>query len=127
MYKVEIINKDEMSFTVKSKGHEFVVDLKGSGITPPDTLLAGLGSCLGVYVRKYVEGAKLAVKDFTITVEADFGKEPPMAFRQISVAIDLKGADIDERRKKALIEFVKNCPVHNTLKAGPEISIRCLS
>lgn len=37
---------------------------------------------------------------------------------------DLKGAVLDERRRKALLEFVKNCPVHNTLKVNPLVDIK---
>ncbi|MFH1753967.1 MAG: hypothetical protein ABH875_07265 [Candidatus Omnitrophota bacterium] len=39
-------------------------------------------------------------------------------------SIDLKGSQLDDRRKKAFMEFIENCPVHNTLKANPDISFR---
>jgi uncharacterized OsmC-like protein len=44
-----------------------------------------------------------------------------MRFKQIKVSIDLKTDKFDENRRKALFEFVKNCPAHNTLKNDPEI------
>lgn len=127
MYRVEVSNKGDSLFNVKSKDCEFTVDTKGEGVTPPDTLLASLGSCVGVYIRKYAEGSKLDIKEFCVTVEADFAKEAPAAFRNINVSIDLQGAGIDERRRKAMLEFVKNCPVHNTLEAKPVIDIKIKS
>ena len=102
MYHVDITNSGDYSFKVKSKDYEFVIDVGGKGVTPPDTLLASIGSCLGVYVRKYTEGAKLALDEFGISVEADLSKEHPVCFRQINVRIDLKGAKFDDRRLNAL-------------------------
>ena len=124
MYHVDVVNSGDSIFEVKSKDGEFVVDTKGKGITPPDALLASIGSCMGVYIRKYCEGARIPIPGFTVTAEADFAKEPPFRFKDIKVSIDLKGATIDERRKAALLEFIKNCPVHNTLKNAPDFIIK---
>ena len=127
MYKIDITHSKDYLFEVKSAGFEFEIDAKGkTGVTPPDVLLASVGSCLGVYIRKYAEGAKLDLSGFKIGVEAEFAKEPPLSFKLINVTIDLKGAKLDERRQKALLEFIKNCPVHNTLKANPEVGIKLI-
>jgi uncharacterized OsmC-like protein len=124
MYHVDITNTGDYSFKVKSKDYEFIVDIKGEGITPPDTLLASLGTCVGVYVRKYAEGAKLTLPEFNISVDADFCKEIPVCFRKINVDVDLKGMQLDDYRMKAMLKFVKNCPVHNTIKNNPEVEIK---
>ena len=123
MYHIDITNTGDSKFKVRSVSAEFTVDTKGGGMTPPDTLLASIGSCIGVYIRKYCEGSKLPVSGFTIAVDADFTKEPPLRFKDIKVSVDLKGAVVDDRRKKALLEFIKNCPVHNTLKNDPVFTI----
>ena len=123
MYHVDITNSGGYTFKVKSKDYEFIIDVGGKGVTPPDALLASIGSCLGVYVRKYAQGAKLSLNEFSISVDADFSKEPPVCFRKINIKIDLKGAELDDRRINALREFIKNCPVHNTIKGAPEVII----
>ncbi len=123
MYHVDVTNTGDSKFSVKSADGEFTVDTKGGAVTPPDTLLASIGSCIGVYIRKYCEGAKVPITGFTISVDADFTKDAPMRFKDIKVSIDLKGAVIDDRRKKAMLEFIKNCPVHNTLKNDPSFTI----
>jgi uncharacterized OsmC-like protein len=123
MYHVDIANSGDYYFKVKSKDSEFSVDTKGKGMTPPDVLLASLGSCIGVYLRKYAEGAKLELAEFSISVDADLSQEKPVCFRKINVEVDLKGAKFDERRIRSLHEFVENCPVHMTLKNNPEVAI----
>jgi putative redox protein len=123
MYHVELLGNPDYSFTVKSGDYQFTVDLKGEGISPPDTLLASLASCIGVYINKYCQGSNLKVSSFSINAEAELSKEKPVCFKQIKVSVDLKGAVLDERRKSALLEFIRNCPVHNTLHSNPAIDI----
>ncbi|MCU0652098.1 MAG: OsmC family protein [Candidatus Omnitrophica bacterium] len=124
MYQVDITNRGEYAFKVKAKDYELTADIKGNSITPPDLLLASLGTCIGVYLRKYIEGARLKLPGFDVNVQADFPKDPPFYFSKIKVNIKLQGILLDERRLKALYEFLKNCPVHSTLKNNPEVEIK---
>jgi len=126
MYRVEVTHNRDMAFSVKAGESEFSIDAKGKGLTPLDALLAGLGSCIGVYIRKYAEGSKLQLENFKVNVSAELSKESPFSFRYINVEIDLKPGLIDERRQKALLEFVKNCPAHNTLKSNPVIEFKLI-
>ncbi|MCM8761468.1 MAG: OsmC family protein [Candidatus Omnitrophica bacterium] len=125
MYRADVTYIGNRSFSVKTKNATFIIDADGKdGATPPDAFLASLGSCIGVYIRKYAEGARLALSRFDITVEGDLGKEPPFYFRQIKVDVNFQEpSGLDERRKNAMLEFVKNCPLHNTLKHATEIDI----
>jgi uncharacterized OsmC-like protein len=126
MYKIEITHNQDMSFTAKAGQDEFIIDAKGQGLTPLDALLAGLGSCIGVYIRKYATGSKLELNNFKISVSAELSSQSPFAFKRIDVQIDFKDCLLDERRQKALLEFIKNCPAHNTLKGGPEIGFKLI-
>lgn len=123
MYKVELENKGDLFFNAKSKDYVFNIDPKGKGMSPPDVLLASLGSCLGVYLRKYLENSDLAINEFKITVEADLSQETPVCFREINVKIDTRDVRLDDKRKNAIIEFIKNCPIHNTFKYNPVVNI----
>ena len=114
MYKIEVTHNQDLAFSVKAGESEFIVDAKGKGLTPLDALLAGLGSCVGVFICKYAQGSKQTIENFKVNVSAELSKESPLSFRQINVDIDLKSCIIDERRQKALLEFIKNCPAHNT-------------
>ena len=126
MYAVKITNNPDGSMSAASNDYTFAIDTQGKGITPPDTLLAALGSCIAVYLKKYMHASKLELKDFEIRLEADFCKEIPVCFRKISVTVDLKGFTLDERRHQALLGFIKNCPVHTTLKANPLVELSLL-
>ncbi|MDD5478024.1 MAG: OsmC family protein [Candidatus Omnitrophica bacterium] len=124
MYKVQVTHNQDLAFTVKAGESEFIIDAKGKGLTPLDALLAGVGSCLGVYIRKYAQGSKLNLENFKLNVFAELSNESPFSFRKINVDIDLKNSGLDERRQKALLEFIKNCPAHNTLKGNPLIEFK---
>jgi len=123
MYEVSVTNRGSSVFEVESKDYKFSIDTRGQGISPPAALLASLGSCVGVYLRKYCESAQLESNAFKIKVSADFGQEKPVGFRKINVSIDLEGTQIEESRKKALLDFIKKCPIHNTLSINPEVII----
>ena len=106
---------------VKSKDYEFLIDTEGNGITSPDTLLASLASCIGVYIRKYADGMKIFLPGFKINIDAEFEKEKPICFKVIKASISLNGIELDDKKKESLLRFIKNCPVHNTLKSMPLI------
>jgi uncharacterized OsmC-like protein len=124
MYKVQISHNQDLAFTAKVGTSELVIDAQGQGWTPLDTLLAGLGSCIGVYIRKYALGSKLDLKNFEINVSAQLSSQSPFSFKQIDVQIDLKDSGLDQRRQSALLEFIKHCPAHNTLKGNPAIEFK---
>lgn len=126
MYRVEVVSNPDASFKVKSADYEFIIGTKGKGISPPAIFLASLASCIGVYIRKYCEGSGLALNDFSIMAEAEFCQDKPTGFKKINVSLDLKGAELDERRKNALLEFIKNCPIHNTLIMKPSVEIKII-
>jgi len=124
MYHVDVTNSGDHEFKAKTQdGAELTIGVKPGGINPLTTLLAALGGCMGVYLRRFIEGTKLPIKDFSITLDAELVKEPPMRFKEINVSVDLKGARLDEGRRRAVLEFVHNCPAYNTLKHDPVINI----
>jgi len=124
MYKVQITHNQDLVFTARVGQSEFIIDAQGQGLTPLDALLAGLGSCIGVYIRKYAQGAKLDLKNFKINVSAQLSNQSPFAFKLIDVQIELKDSGLDDRRQRALLEFIKHCPAHNTLKGNPVIEFK---
>ncbi|MDD5130182.1 MAG: OsmC family protein [Candidatus Omnitrophica bacterium] len=126
MYNVEITHNQDQAFTVKAGQSEFIIDAHGQGLTPLDAFLSGLGSCVGVYICKYAQGAKLGLKNFKINVSGELSNQSPFSFKLINVRIDLKNSGFDERRQRALLEFIKNCPAHNTLKGNPAIEFKLL-
>jgi uncharacterized OsmC-like protein len=123
MYKVDISCKEDSVFNVTSGEAKVTIDMaEKENLGPLPTLLAALGSCMGVFLRRYADNMKLPIKEFSISVEAELEKTPVMSFRKINVAIDLKSAPLDQAKKDGLMRFINNCPVHNTLHGNPEIN-----
>ena len=124
MYHVDVSCKEGSVFNVTSGAAKMTVDLTEKNFGPLPTLLAALGSCVGVFLRRYAEDMKLPIKEFSVSVDAELVKAPQMIFKEISVSIDLKGAQIDEAKKEGLIRFVQHCPVGNTLRGTPAVNVK---
>lgn len=128
MYEVAVSYEGSFDYKVKSANYEIKVGLaKTEGtedsIAPPALLLASVGSCMAVYLERYLNSAKIKFDKFSINVKSDIGKESPRYLRVIEVNIDIMPLELDGKRQEALLEFIKNCPVHNTLLNKPEVRI----
>ncbi|MCX5748967.1 MAG: OsmC family protein [Candidatus Saganbacteria bacterium] len=121
MYKVKVKNNGGMVFTAKSEHGEIKIDAEGKAIEPLETLLAALGSCTGFYIRKYAQSANIRMDMFTLDLEAELAKGFPSYFKKIKMSIDLNGAVLSDLQKTAMMEFIKNCPVLNTLDNEPAV------
>ncbi len=126
MYQAEVFCAKDMFFKVKANGFEINIDGKGGTISPLETLLAALGTCAGVYIRKFAESTNLSLENFIVTVEAELTDKRPYRFDKINLTVDLKGVSLDESKKASLLRFIRNCPVHETLKANPEMVINLI-
>lgn len=124
MYHVDVSCKGNSVFDVTSGGAKMTIDLTDKNFGPLPTLLASLGACVGVYLRRYADNLKLPIKEFSVSVEAELTKDATPGFKQISVSVDLKGAQLDEQKKEGLLRFIRNCPVHNTLHGNPVVDIK---
>jgi uncharacterized OsmC-like protein len=91
-----------------------------TGPTPPELLLASLGSCAGHYAVEYLRARSLPLTGLEIRVFAEKGASPAR-LALFRVEVSLPG--IDERHREGLLRAVNACLIHNTLKAGPEIEI----
>jgi putative redox protein len=123
MYTVDVYNKGTGIYNIKARENEMAIEPMGKGFAPAEVLLASLGSCIGFFLRRYADQAKLELPEFGVRLASDWSQEKPMALRRIIVQIDLKGAVIDPKRNEAMLAFIKNCPVKATLDVKPEIEI----
>ncbi len=128
MYAIRLTREGTYTYKVTSGNFTLRVELPkegkaASGASPPDLLLASLGSCLAVYLERYLTGGKIPFSDFSIIVKSEICAEPPRHLKDIDVHIEVPGLALDVRRKKALLEFIENCPVRTTLTHEPRVSI----
>lgn len=128
MYEVNLKYINNFKYEVRSQNYSINVELPKEnqaleGITPPALLLASVGSCLAVYLERYLKDTKIGFDKFFINVKSDICKESPHYLKTIDIKIEIPGLDLDEKRKRSLLEFIKNCPVHNTLANRPQVNI----
>jgi hypothetical protein len=82
-------------------------------MTPPELLLASLGSCAAFYAVQYLKSRNLAESGVEVSVTADKLKQPTRIgnFR-ILVKCPIS---LTEDQKEGLMRSVHHCLVHNTL------------
>src|SRR6202158_6457763 len=71
-----------VQFEIKARQHRMACDQPAEnggfdeGITPPELLLASLGSCVGFYAAQYLRKHKLATEGTRVRVTAEKLKDP---------------------------------------------------
>ena len=95
------------------------------GMTPPELLLASLGSGAAYYAAEYLHRHKLATEGTRVLVVAQKAKNPARVddFRiELEVPVELS-----DEHQKGVEDAVHRCLIHNTLLHPPRIEtvVRC--
>jgi putative redox protein len=110
---------DGVRFTAASRGHEVVCDQPAdnsgtdAGMTPPEFLLASLGTCAGFYAAQYLKARGLAADGLSVRVSAEKEKAPAR-LASFRIEISVPGLE-DERHREGVLRAAKSCLIHNTL------------
>jgi len=125
--EVKITHLDQVKFNIHSRSHTILCDQpaenggEDSGMTPPELLLASLGSCAAFYAVQYLKTRNLAETGVEVTVTAEKLKQPArLGNFRIHVSCP---APLTEEQTEGLMRSVHHCLVHNTLLTPPEIKI----
>jgi putative redox protein len=118
---------DGTKFEVRSRAHSVICDQPASnggadeGMTPPEFLLASLGTCAGFYALQYLKSRSLSTEGLTVRVTAEKAMQPARlgSFR-VEVVAPAAG---DDRHREAILRAVKSCLIHNTMLHAPTIEI----
>ena len=90
-------------------------------MTPPDLLLASLGSCAAFYAVQYLKTRNLNERGVDVSVTADKLKQPArLGNCRIHVTCPVS---LTEDQTEGLMRSVHHCVVHNTLLTPPAIKI----
>lgn len=92
-----------------------------AGMTPPELLAASLAGCIGFYVARYCEQAKIDPAGLTVGCDWQTGGEPKMV-EQFTIKVTLPHCP--EKRKKAVERVASSCLIHHTLCGKPVVDIR---
>jgi len=125
--EVKITHLDHVKFAIQSRSKTIVCDQpaenggEDSGMTPPELLLASLGSCAAFYAVQYLKSRKLAQSGVEVTVTAEKLKQPARLgnFRVHVVS----PVALTEEHTQGLMRSVHHCLIHNTLLSPSEIAI----
>ena len=103
----------------------------GSGPSPYDLVLAGLGACTSMTLRMYADLKKLPLERVTVELRHDKIHAQDCAecetkdgrVDRIERLVQLEGA-LDAARRAKLLEIANKCPVHRTLHAEVTVPTR---
>jgi putative redox protein len=80
--EIKVEHLGAVQFEIKARQHSIVSDQPAEnggfdeGMTPPELLLASLGSCAGFYAAQYLRKHKLATEGTIVRVTAEKAKDP---------------------------------------------------
>jgi putative redox protein len=125
--EVTVSQMSGVRFTIQARSHAVLCDQpienggEDSGMTPPEFLLASLGSCAAFYAAEYLRTRHLAVGGVEVSVTAEKLKTPARLgnFRVRVVS----PVTLTDEQREAMLRSVHHCLVHNTLLNPPEIAI----
>lgn len=125
--EVKISHLDHVKFSIQSRSHTILCDQpvenggEDSGMTPPELLLASLGSCVAFYAVEYLRVHNLALSGVEVRVTADKLKQPArLGNFRVHVACPVS---LTEEQTEGLMRAAHHCLIHNTLLSPPEIAI----
>jgi len=114
-------------FTIDIRGHRVAVDQpiadggEDTAPTPTELFVASLAACVAHYARRYLSRHGLPEEGLAVAATFAMGSKPARVER-VEIRLHLPETMPDERRA-ALLAVASHCTVHNTLVAGPEITI----
>jgi len=126
MIRVDVRHLGEVRFEADARGHRVLCDQPVSagganaGMTPPEFLLAALGTCAGYYAAEYLKTRHIASDGLAVRVEADKAENPA---RLSWFRIDVTTPQLEPRHQEGVLRAVKRCLVHNTLLHAPRIDV----
>ncbi len=116
-----------MQFEIKARQHSLICDQPmenngdDEGMTPPELLLASLGSCAAFYAVDYLKRNQILTDGVTTRVTAEKVKGP-FRIDNFKIEVELPGG-VEESHMKGLEDAVHRCLIHNTLLHPPTIDL----
>ena len=116
-----------VQFEIKARQHVIACDQPAEnggfdeGMTPPELLLASLGSCAGFYAAAYLKKHKLAEAGTRVRVTADKVK-PPARIDNFVIEVEAP-VELTPEQRRGVEDAVHHCLIHNTLLNPPKISL----
>jgi len=125
--EVKVSQIEGVKFDIQARSHRITSDQPAEnggadcGMTPPELLLASLGSCAAFYAAEYLKTRNLSKSGVEVSVTAEKLLKPARVgnFRVLVTSPVALTAEQNE----GMMRSVHHCLVHNTLMSPPEIDI----
>ncbi len=127
--EIRVEHLGAVQFEIKARGHSIVSDQPSSaggydeGMTPPEFLLASLGSCAGYYAAEYLRKNKLAGEGTTVRVSCDKVNKPVPRMTDFVIEVNAP-KELSVEQLRGMEQAVEHCLVHNTLLNPPKITVK---
>lgn len=95
-----------------------------TGMTPPEMMLAALGSCAMYYAAGYLEARKLPANAIELKVSAEKSGSPA-CLKEISIDVDAPG--LAPRTREGILRAIQACFLSRTLANAADISVKLTS
>lgn len=125
--QIQVEQVEGVRFSIKARGHVIFSDQpqdnggNDTGMTPPELLLASLGSCAAFYAAEYLRTRKLAENGVSVSVSAEKLKGPA---RLGDFQIHVKSPVVlSNEQREAMARSVEHCLIKNTLLNPPTIEV----
>ena len=125
--EVKIKQVDRFKFSIQARTHTVICDQplenggEDAGMTPPELLLASLGSCAEFYAVQYLRARKLDDHGVEVKVAADKLTQPArLGNFRIGVTCP---TPLTSDQLEGLRRSVHHCLIHNTLLSPSAIEI----
>ena len=124
--EITVKHLGDVQFLASTRGHTVVCDQPienggyDEGMSPPEFLLAALGTCAGYYAVQFLKARSLACPDLEIKVTAEKATQPA---RLSTFRIEVFAPTLDPSLEPGLWHAVEKCLIHNTLLHTPSIEI----
>ena len=125
--EVSVEHLGGVQFEIKARQHSIVCDQPpenggyDEGMTPPELLLASLGSCACFYAAMYLKKHKLAIEGTRVQVTAEKAKAPAR-LEDFRITVEVP-TEFSEDHRRGIEEAVHQCLIHNTLLNPPKIGL----
>ena len=122
--EVTIQHLGNVKFEARARGHRVISDQPAenggsdTGMTPPELMLASLGTCAGFYAAEYMKVRSLHHGDLEVKITAEKAKAPAR-LGQFRIEVVVPG--LDPQHQEGVLRAVKACLIHNTLLHPPAI------
>jgi putative redox protein len=122
--EIRIQHLGDVKFAATARGHRILCDQPDtnggadSGMTPPEFLLASLGTCAGFYAAQYLKNHGISQQGLEVAVHAE---KVPAPARLGKFRIEIVAPGLAAEHEAGILRAVNACLIKNTLAQPPVI------